>query len=56
MMKEDGKKRGKTRSYKGDQTRRSVKWVETNSKMACKLTELINNPLKEQMMAKKNLT
>lgn len=27
-MKEDGKKRGKTRSYKGDQTGRSVKWVE----------------------------
>lgn len=58
MMKEDGKKRGKTRSYKGDQTGRSVKWVGKKSKMACKLTELINNPLKEQMLAKKkkNLT
>ena len=48
--KNDGKK---TRGYKGDQTGRSVKWAEKKSKMVCKLTELINNPLKEQMLPKK---
>ena len=53
-MKEDGEKReGKQEATK---TGRSVKWVGKKSKMVCKLTELINNPLKEQMLAKKNLS
>lgn len=30
--------RGKTRSYKGDQTGRSVKWVEKKCKMVWELT------------------
>lgn len=54
MMKDDGKKReGKTRGYEGDETGRSVK---RRARWFCKLTELINNPFKEQMLAEKKLT
>ena len=57
MMKEDGKKRvGKQEPTKGHQTERRVKWLVKNSNMVCKLTELINNPLKEHNVGKKNLT
>lgn len=51
MMKDDGKKRKRGKENKRLQRRSGGDMCKMEKKR--KLTELINNPLKEQMLAKK---